>query len=261
MDDITLGIAWEELRQNVGDWLGYGRGEGGGERAWNDKQAKAVRQLLKEGQADFYFCGVNWSFNRPVVVLTLAQDANTVDLPADFGGVEGQMYYTVAGGTGWYAVDFGSVGKLYQAETQLQAVTGPPRRLCIEATRGVTNARGGLMRLRAWPTADQDYDLRFQYYLNPGAMSGDRPFGYGGPQHAHTLLQACKAAAERLNGIAEGPEQAKFKERLASSVALDNRNKPQNWGYNVDRSYERDWEARRNPFRGVTVTINGVEPE
>lgn len=262
MDETTLQIAFEELRQEVGSYLGYGRGEAGGERIWTESQRKRIMALLKEGQSSFYYGGENWSFLRPTVTLTLADDANAIALPADFGGPEGPISFSPTSGSGWTTLELGSAAAVIKAEMDSPDVAGPPLRACLEAIRGVSKIHGGRMQIHVFPTADQDYSARLQYYLNPLAVSGERPFGYAGVQHHHTILQACKAAAERGNRIKDGPEQAEFMNKLKASVMMDSRNKTANWGYNTDGSYyDRDVPYRRNPFRGVTVTINGEQPE
>ncbi len=59
-----------------------------------------------------------------------------------------------------------------------------------------------------------------------------------------------------------GVHEEKFKEQLAISQRLDGRNKPQNIGYNGDRSDGLDmWpRGRRRGWADYTLTVNGVTP-
>lgn len=261
MPESSLAVAYQELQQKLGDYMGFGRGTGGGETAWDDFQTRRVEMFLKEGLADFYFCGQQWSFLKPVLTLTLPEAANTLDLPDDYGGVEGMASVSSDAGAWWFPLSFGPISTVYQKEAELADTTGRPLYCCVEPIKGTTLGRSTRERLRFWPTADQEYTIRFQYYVNPEMLSGDYPYAWGGAQHGHTILQACKAAAERYDGVADGPEQMKYKDRLNSSMAMDARNNPQVFGWNRDRSDMRDWQGRRSRFGLNAVTIAGVEPD
>jgi hypothetical protein len=105
------------------------------------------------------------------------------------------------------------------------------------------------MQFHVWPLADATYTLTFPMTILPAALSGALPFAYGGAQHSQTLLQSCKAAAERdIDSI--GPQdpraihQPEFARMLQISMMLDRRTKPQSVGVMWDRS---DLRRRRVP--------------
>lgn len=255
----SLAIAYQELGEKLGDWLGYGRGATAGEKAWNDNQDRTVQMFLKEGLSDFYFSGHQWSFLRPIVTLTLLDGERTTDLPEDIGGVEGRVFITNDGGTFWTPLDFGMVNAVQARESEQPSQEGRPNVVCVEAVQGVSKNRSNRQRLRFHPAADQDYTVKFQGYVNPAMLSGTYPYAYGGPQHAHTILQAAKAAAERHDGIKDGPEQMNYREKLAASVLVDSRLKPQDFGYNADYSDAMDLLTKRR-VQFQPVTIGGMTP-
>ena len=110
-----------------------------------------------------------------------------------------------------------------------------------------------------FPTADQAYTLEFSYYLLAEALDGSRPYAYGGMAHAETIRAACLMAAEETLDDAQGLWAAKFRERLAASIMLDRRLKPQHGGYNGDHS-EDYWTRRGSQhYEPYGVTFSGVE--
>jgi hypothetical protein len=125
----------------------------------------------------------------------------------------------------------------------------------IKRPRSIQRQRDGF-----WPISDQTYTLTFAYYLNPDYLSGAFPFAYGGAQHAETLLESCLAIAEKILDDAATVHAAEFEKRLAVSMDLDRRTKPQNLGYNRDQSDQQDrYRHRQDDQHGwSTVQVNGV---
>lgn len=256
--ESTLAAAHQDLMQDVGFFLGWGRGAAANDVVWTTQQQQAIDRCVKGGLRNFYHCGYNWSFLRPVVILGVEEAAQTLPLPDDFGGVEGQITVGLTTGIQWWPVDFGGIGRVYQKYAELPTTTGRPIYCCIEPIKGTTATAGQRFQLRFWPIADDDYQLKFQYYVNPDYLSGAFPYAYGGAQHAETLLESCLALAEKILDNEATLHSMLFKEHLAMSQQMDRRNKPQHLGYNGDWSDQKD---QRWGFRGLNpITVGGVVP-
>lgn len=259
MPESSLTAAYKDLTGDVGFFLGWGRGEDNGETAWTAAQAAAVARCVKGGLRNFYFCGHEWSFLHPMASLTLASGESTVELPDDFGGVEGQLTITTSSGAQWWPLHFGGVGEVYHAQAISPDATGRPQACCVEPVKGTTGTQGNRFRLRFWPEADAAYTLRFRYYVHPDYLSGAFPFAYGGPQHAETILESCLAVAEKILDDAATVHAGEFAQRLEVSKELDRRMKPQHLGYNRDLSDCRDRRFAGEWRSWSRVTVNGVE--
>lgn len=255
MPEPTLAVAYAALKQDVGFFLGYGRTEAD----WDATQTQNVERSVQGGLRKFYYCDHDWSFLRPVTTLTLAQGAGDVALPDDCGGVEGKVVINSPQNTAWWPLDFCPVGTVYQRRAELPNATGRPTLCAIEVKKGTGQQRSSRYRLLFDRPADQEYTLKFQYYVNPDYLSGSFPYAYGGPQHAETLLESCLAVAEKILDGDATLHAAEFEKCLANSKGMDRRNKPQDFGYNGDSSDLRhragDW---RHQTGQSTVTFNGV---
>lgn len=262
--ESTLSLKYDEIAGDVGTFLGWGAGAANGDTTWDAKKEKLIKSFVKSGLRNFYFpqliqggeSGYNWSFLCPVTTQTLSDGEVTLTLPDDFGGMEGQITVTTTGSSSWTPVDVVGIGQVYQQAAQYPDTTGWPEICCEEPIKGTTKTHGQRFQIRFWPTADQDYTLKFRYHISPNCLDGSFPYAYGGPQHAETILESCLAIAEeRMDDQSGGVHQMKFKERLAASIALDSKMKPQTLGLNLDRSeamYDPRWRHWQNP-----ITIYG----
>jgi hypothetical protein len=258
LSEPTLNAAFNTLQGDVGLFLGYGRGENNGEEKWDVYQQRDIDQCVKGGMRKFYYCGYQWSFLKPTSTVTLTSGEQYVDLPDDYGSSDGRIAVSTTS-TGWSPMAFGGPGPIHQAYTRSATQTGSPMFVCEEPVKGTTQDAGQRYRLRIYPIADQDYTFRFTYSLNPNYLSGTKPYAYGGPQHAETLLAACKATAEiDLDDVSEGPQFKEFMRLMEVSMRIDARNKPALLGYNGDRSDSREWWGPHRRHLN-TVTFAGVE--
>lgn len=261
----SLNAQFKDLQAEVGDFLGYGRGADFAETAWATRQQADITRAVQGGLRMFYYCGYDWSFLRPVTTLTLASGSVVLALPGDVGGIEGQLVISTPQSTSWWPLDLAPIGVVSQKAAELPNTTGRPQLVAIEAIKGTSLTESSRSQLRFWPTADQAYTLKVQYYVHPDYLSGSFPYAYGGPQHAEALLTACLASAERVKDNADpragnSANQVAFVQLLKQSQAVDRRNKPQSFGYNADTS---DWRHRpmwRHRDGQQPVTVNGVVP-
>jgi hypothetical protein len=265
MAESTLSYKRVDLKASVGLFLGFGRGADKGDTAWTTKQSALIDDIVASGEHQFYYPpplqgasgSYDWSFLKPVASLTLPSGANTVRMPDDFGGFEGQVTVSAAAGQSYYPVDLTGVGSVYAQQSRLPSTAGRPQLCCLEPVKGTTMASGQRAQLRVWPLADAEYTLQFQYYVLPDAMTDATPYALGGMAHAETLLESCLAIAEQRLDDASGVHTAKFMERLAASVSLDRRNKPQHLGYNGDRSDGRV-PLERERYGLASISYKGV---
>lgn len=257
MPEPSLSAAFTTLKSDVGDWLGYGRDEDD----WDGEQAEDVEHAIKGGMRKLYYCGYDWSFLRPVASLTLLQGHSTVECPDDFGQPSGRIVVSVSGATFSGELDFGPIGDVYSKFALAPDTTGAPICACVEPIKGTSLTDSQRWRVYVYPAADQDYTLQFPMTINPDYLSGAKPYAYGGPQHAETLLAACRATAELdFNNVAQGPQFVEFMRLLQASKDIDGRQKPTVLGYNRDMSTRRRgryWD-RRDLYGLTNVTFNGT---
>lgn len=244
-------------------FLGYGRGAAFGDVAWTTSQAASISSCVKSGLRQFYSpppiggAVYSWSFLTPSFSAVLAQDEQSIDLPDDFGGIEGRVTISISGSSMWSPIKIDGIGTVQNLFAAYPEQTGNPRVGAIEPLKGTGLASGQRFRLAIFPIADQDYTLQFTYYVLPSALDGSRPYCYGGAAHTETILASCKAAAERdLDDMSDGPQYRHFMECLAASIAVDRRFRPQSLGYNGDRSNHLWSWQRRDRFQNE-VTYNG----
>jgi hypothetical protein len=268
MAEPTLNLAYKNLMGEVGFFLGYGRGALLGDVAWNAQQQLAIDSVVASGLRQFYYPPVapgmtapmNWSFLKPLMSLDLPAGAQTAQLPFDFGGVEGEMTILAPQNTTWFTIKICDEGQIRQEYSRFPNMTGRPLRAGVEQGKRPISDRSQTQLIFFFPTADTDYTIQCQYYVNPDYLSGALPYAYGGPQHAETLLESCLAIAEqRLDDRAEVHSQ-KWMERLTASIGQDIRNKAQNLGYNQDRSDAGSLVARQPWWHyGDSILFNGVQ--
>lgn len=265
--ESTLSLKFTDLTGEVGLFLGYGRGADNGDSAWSSQQTATIEAIVRSGLRQFYFppplddggSSYDWSFLKPYASLTLASGASTVPLPEDFGGFEGQVSVTSSGSTRPWPVKLYNEGQIVEAYAKTPTASGPPQMAALRPLRGTQDKRGQRYNLYVYPLADQAYTLLFAYYILADALSGTRPYAYGGMAHVETILESCLAIAEQRLDDASTVHSAKFMERLAASISLDRRNKAQTLGYNRDHSDMVDMWDRRGRMGWNGITVNGVQ--
>jgi len=269
MPQSSLDLKYEDLASETGHFLGFGRGANEGEKAWTASQTKSIESCIKSGYRKFLLpppvgneTSYNWSFLHPVASLALASGEQTIPLPYDFGGLEGDAILSATSGASrWSALRIEPEGRLLQSYAAFEtAPTGPPVSVALQAIKGTTDSRGQRWQLLVYPQADQAYTIQVPYFFVPEALSEPRPYALGGPNHAETILEACLSVAEQRLDDTASVHSALFMERLAASISLDRRNKPNFLGYNRDRSDDRrGTRMGRSHYNEFTVTYEGSD--
>lgn len=275
MSEPAGAIRYSVLMSQAGDFLGHGYGSERGDPAWPAREAYRVKDATAGGVLQVYKPPKlptdnephNWSFLRPVAQVTVSDGDDSADLPADFGGFEGQAVVRLSGSTSQSRVPVRrtQLAEIYAMRAATPTSSGPPQWYAEEPLRGVTDARGQRWRMAVYPTADQDYTFWVQYYFNAVVTNeGGGDYVYGGQDHPNLFLASVKAWAEvHYDGRspAESPMYNLFMIELSGAVGRDRRRKGENIGYNGDgrgrvwsgRGLSDPWWLRDN----VTVTYGG----
>ncbi len=271
--ESSLNLLYQQIQGEVGEFLGYGRGPVANtdnsppvDSTWNQAQLADINFCVASGLRCFYFpppidgstASFEWSFLHPTATLVLASGKSTIDLPDDFGGFEGPLTISTTPQVAmpWF-IEWRNEGALRQMYSVQPTSTGPPMYAAQIPLKGTTATQSNRFQLLIFPLSDQAYTLQAQYYINPDFLSGAFPYAYGGVQHAETILTSCLAIAEQRRDDAMSVQSAKFKERLAASISMDRRLKPQSLGYNSDRSDRRGWTRQDVHFWQPAATYNG----
>lgn len=265
--ESSLSLQYVQLKGEVGEFLGYGRGpDNGNDSLWNAAQISDIDFCVASGLRQFYFPppaegergSYDWSFLKPTASCPFVSGATTVLLPDDFGGFEGPVTLLTTSTTAMpWKIEWRNEGSLREMYAVNPSMTGPPMFCAQMPLKGTTGTQGQRFQLLLFPAADQDYTLQFQYYIAPDYLSGAFPYAYGGAPHAETILESCLAIAEQRRDDATSVHTAKFKERLLASISMDRRNKPQKLGPNNDRSDELGWNRQNVHWWSPAPTYNG----
>lgn len=221
----------------------------------NDAIDSGLRQVywpaLVLGEASAH----EWSWMRPTRTFTTSAGFADYQLPADFGGIEGDI--TFAENQAYRVIRVRGENYIRQIR-QTDSLAGIPKYAAVRAFN--SGAAGQRFELMLWPAPDDAYELTFRYNVNPDALSAANDYALGGPALSETILQSCRAAADRIFNDNVGAEYQMFIERLKTSVSLDRRMlAPERLGFAHDPNVARE---RFFPWRENSAlpgfTVNGV---
>src|SRR5687767_5317620 len=182
--------------------MGFGWGAAAGDAAHSAAQLRSINAAVESGQRQVYHPPVladeraahAWTFLRPTASITLSSGETGVDLPRDCGGhVEGEIVASTSGNTVGVSLSHTNIERILKART-VSDRTGFPELVAVVPLKGTQG--GQRFRLEVYPEVDADYTLTFAYEVVPDAISGARPYHYGGAAHTETFLASCIAAAE-----------------------------------------------------------------
>jgi len=107
--------------------------------------------------------------------------------------------------------------------------------------------------LQLWPTPDDAYHLTGRYNLHPNALTSAATYPAGGQMHAQTILQSCRASADRMFNENIGREHELFERRLLGSIQADRvATEPEYIGFNLDTSMISESAANELDLQGTT---------
>ncbi len=187
--------------------------------------------------------------------------ANKYSLPADFGGLKGNVTYR--DGDGYTQLKFINESAIRMLRSQGTILTEVPEYFSIVPTavsNETTSAQA--FELTIWPFPDKVYDLNFSYTVLPNSLGDDADStGFdnnvpaGGMIHGETIMASCLTIAEQMVDEFNNPGkmQARYNDRLMASISYDRRNMlPDGFGYNGDNSDRRLEVPTRRRLQTVT---------
>lgn len=270
----TIAVTVDDIKGEIGHYLGYGRGEALGETAWTTAQTNDINVLLKSALNRIYEPifptgeTYEWSFLSPYTNIVLTSGVSTVGLPSDFGGFVGPLLLTGTAATRWYPIEISNESHVEYLHQVHANATGAPRVACEQILKEVSHHDSNRSNLRVWPTPDSAYTLRADYKYAPNVLTGGYRYPPGGPLIGELFMAAAAAVAELKLDDMKGPREAYFMERLVAAMKADRKRKANKLGYNGNPGHGgpggyrsalwmRDYSRRYG--WGNTVTVNGTE--
>ena len=271
---ITL--HYRELLSQVGEFLGFGWDSTG----WSHEEFQLSDTTVQEGYRKFLYpkphdpkngLVYEWSFLLPEITITTASGQSDYPLPAYFADMNGDFAFTDPH-VGYATVKQVSLGQIRRMQGEV-ITSGIPSVFCITPTNAVASygTNEPAYSVTFFPTPDATYSFIGRVKAVPPRLSDDNPFPMGGPQHAETVRTACLMAAEiryikmkppmpfgrgRRVWIRR-PSLDEFNDRLAASIGLDTKLKPDRLGsYGGGRSGGYRDSAWHDPW-AAEVTYQG----
>ncbi len=254
MAESKLALGYNDFIAETGLFAGFGRGANFGDQAFTTPQQNALDSAVKSGLRQFYYppplmegmAPHDWQFLKPVANIDLPKGKSgqiqTIQLPDDFGGIEGGFTILSTSQVTWWRIPVINPGQIRERYSITPLASGRPLAVAVEWQKGTEPQQGQRANLLVYPPADIEYTLQVAYYILPDYLTSALPYAYGPACHAETILASCKYAWERdFDDMMGGPMKVHFMERLAASIAMDRKSKPQELGYNGDMS---DWKHR-----------------
>lgn len=262
MPQSTLAVSYDDLRREVGLFLGWGRDPS----TWTSDQGTDFTYVLKDGLARFYWptdedgkaMDHEWSFLTTTSKMTTIDGQFEYDMPDDFGDIVGPVFYAAAS----FTVEIEVIDAWQMRRMQQNATgEGKPVYVAFEAQRmsGLEQQRWKMM---LHPTPGDGYEIVYRYNILPDALvDATREYPYGGAMYRETIVEAVLSAAElKFMDGTSGEHTLAFRRALAAAIGRDSRaNKGEKLGYNGDRSEER-FTIRRTRYLNP-VTYNGLTSE
>lgn len=244
---MSYGLNYNEIKRHVSRFLGYDNAN------LTTQQAQDVDDAIQSGYRRFLnpppidsAAAHQWSFMHTKGTLGLVANDWEYDAPEDFGTLLGSMTFVEQ--SLWRSeikqVPENEIRRL-RMQDYLEAYNYP-RYVAIRYTADDPPKTEFLF----YPEPQAAHTLEYLYLRFVPPLTGtDKPIG--GDVHSETVLAAALASAENLMEENRGIWEAKFLERIRTSISHDRRNNPTWYGYHGDPRQEREYEW---PRRVVTIT-------
>jgi len=220
-----LSINKAQLKRLVGWKNEYGPNPA----SWSHSQSSEVEEIVRMGLRSFYNPVVlpgeraphNWSFMRPVVMISTSASLYAYDLPEDFAVLHGPITYT-PGESVIYPPIKVTAERYVDNKLQVGEGSGRPLEAAIRIKYDDDRVAGEaqVWELILWPIPDAVYKLNVPYSINAEHLSDDTSLPLGGQPHAQTLIESCLAAAENMSGQ-KGVHTEKLMLCLQASIGHD----------------------------------------
>lgn len=275
MSESNLNLPMDDLKGEIGDYLGWGRGTAGGEEEWTTDKDKQLTRLLNTALRWVYDSATldpkmpphQWSWLTPSTSVIVPAGQKFVPLPDDFAGYVSKFLIVTQEDSTSIRGKVPLVGEPYidQEYARSMSISGRPVYAAEKIDRG-NKSKSTRSELYIYPIPDTAYTLRGQYNLIARALTAEAPFPYGDAKMASCFQAACRAAAEMYEDNlrpGEGTEWPIFQRELAAAIARDGRHMPKTLGKNIDRSdpsrgMGRGWWSSGIIAFQDSMTVDGV---
>lgn len=265
---MALTVTKTELLQRIGLKLGYSPTPS----AWTSAQLVIATNVLEDALRRFYEPDIlpgerekhQWSFLFPTARFQFVENQFTVDLPADFSMLNGPITYARGEDTVYPPIAIVGPQEIYKRQQQDDSAGRP--QLAAVQVKAVDPVAGTRHELVLYPTSDDDYEVNLSYKVNPYSLDFDTALPLGGQAHVQTIIAACLAECAAFDELNDGQDEARFIERLRSSISHDRRVfAPETLGINYDSSdaydvYEGNLNGHRYASWGNVTQVNGITP-
>lgn len=265
MAESSLSIGFPELKQEVGHFLGHGRGG----VAFADWEARTpdptdeVEAIVQSGVRRVYYPpavsensnGYEWSFLRPTTTLAIVAGDGDYDLPDDYHRLVGDLHYPADECRS--AIVQVRLGALLEMRAREDRSDYP----AYVAIRSKASDRDTGQRSEAlfWPEPNVDKTLSYSYEAYSGALSDAAPYPLGGMYLAELYIESCLAVAEQRLNNEVGLHTQAYQALLVDAIARDRKKGAKLFGQMGHR--EPTQKRIRHGDTGGTypLTYGGVE--
>jgi len=257
MAESTLSYNWDDFKQEVGRFLGYGSDSS----SWSSDQTAVIEMCVHSGCRNVMFppamegiqLGYSWSWMRPTTTIDTTADQGEDDMPDDFHRLIGSFHFESAKG-------YAKVKQVVEGEIlELRALddyNGFPR-LCAFRYKSTDQTTGQRQEVIWYPEPDDTYTLTYSYEVYQGKLSDSAKYPPGGMHMSEVYMESCLAVAEQRILDQQGIHTVNFNSMLVAAVARDK----QRGGKNYGRVGHKE-STLREVFRGqrggtYNLTYNG----
>lgn len=265
---MSLTITKTGLLGRIGRKLGYGRTSS----SFTSTQLADATAVLEDALRRFYEPDIlpgerekhQWSFLTPTLRFQFVENQFRVDLPEDFSMLNGPITYARGEDTVYPPIEIVGPQEIYKRQQQDDSA-GRPQFAAVQV-KAVDPVAGTRHELLLYPTSDDDYEVNLSYKVNPYSLDFDTALPLGGQAHVQTIIAACLAEAAVFDELTDGQDEARYIERLRSSISHDRRVfAPESLGLMREPSDSFDiYEGNSNGYRygswGNITTVNGTTP-
>lgn len=222
MAESTLSVSYDDLKNAVGIFLGYGADSAD----WTAAQLAEIDRYVQSGVRRVYFPpsaegieeGYSWSFLQPTGTLATTADDSEQDLPDDFGRLIGDIAFEPE----LFAptIVLVSIGKMLELRQGSES-TGRPLYAAIRNKESDDGTIGQRKEIMWWPIPDATYTLYYQYEAFTGKLSDTNQYPLGGMRHSELYIESCLAVAEQQANDESGLHSSAFFRMLAAGISQD----------------------------------------
>jgi hypothetical protein len=166
---------------------------------------------------------------------TYSLDRPTVDLPSDFGGMNGPLTYPPGASSVWPPIRLTKESEIRRMR-QANRLTSRPT-WAAHRPKKSTGIADQVSELFFWPTPDAAYAISCPYTVTPPELAEATPYLLGGPAFYELCLAACLAVAEQRILDRRDYLTEQYDKQLRAAIDEDKRRStPDFLGYNADNS-------------------------